>query len=246
MKTYRILNYNSKSPVFISCEHASKVIPKRYGFLGVKKSKLIDISDYYDTGAEEISRVIAKGFNAKCIFPTYSRMVINVNRSLSHRNLINADCHGIKIPGNENITEKERKKRITNYYLPYHKKIKKEIEELKKKHKKIYYICMHTFLYIVPGRKNWPDIGILYKYNKDAEFCRKIKNLLAKRTNFRIEINKPFSAKTNAGYTMGKYGKSNKIRCVEFEVNDKHLQNKKAVRKIGSLILSILKEAIND
>ncbi|MBW2999708.1 N-formylglutamate amidohydrolase [Candidatus Woesearchaeota archaeon] len=240
MKYYRILNNNSKQPFFISCEHAGKKIPKKYGFLGVKKEVIVKNPDYYDVGAEDIARIIAKKFNAKCVLSNYSRLLINLNRSLNNPDLIPSAPYGMDIPLN-----KKNKKQRLKYYYPYHKRVKKEIEELKKIHKRIYYFCIHTFCGTVKDRRNRKvQIGLLYRYKKDLDFCRKVKKLLEKKTNFIVKINEPYSAFETAGLVMNSYGKSEKVRCIEFEVNDKLLQNKKDIKKIGNLLCNVLKEAV--
>jgi len=245
MKSYKILNFNSKQPIFISCEHASKVIPKKYGTIGIKRKNLLNIPDYYDVGAEELTRIIAKKLNAKCIIPNYSRMVINLNKHLNHQKLISDVCFGIEIPGNKDLTNSERNNRIKKYYLPYHDRIKREIQELKKNHKKVYYISIHSFFHKLNRVKRIIDVGILYKYKKDIRFCKKIKKLLTEKTDFNIKYNQPYSSFKTAGYTINKYGESKDISCVEFEINDKHLKDTKSIKKMGNILSSILKKIIS-
>ena len=40
MKPYKIINHNSKQPIFVSCEHASKIIPQKYSTLGLKREDI--------------------------------------------------------------------------------------------------------------------------------------------------------------------------------------------------------------
>jgi len=238
---YRILNFNSRQPFFISCEHASHSIPKKYGFLGVKKKVIVKNPDYYDVGAEGIARILAEKFNARCVLSNHSRLLIDLNRGLNHPNLIPLSAFGMEIPFNR----KNRKQRL-KYYYPYHNRVKKEINELKKIHKRIYYFCIHSFSPDAKdGRNRKVDIGVLYRYKKDLTFCRKVKKLLEKKTKFLVRINEPYSAFETAGLVMNSYGKSEKVRCIEFEINNKHLQNKKDIKKMGNLLCSVLREAIN-
>jgi len=243
MKSYKILNHNSRQPIFISCEHASGTIPKKMGFFGVSKSELPEISNYIDFGADVLSRMLARAFSARCIIPKYSRMVINLNKPIGHPKLINDNCFGRRIPGNENISKEGMSERVRKYYLPYHKRIRKEIELLRGRHRKVFYICVHTF-FNKPGKKWAMDIGILYRYKKDSSFCRNIKKLLEEKTNFTVKYNQPYSAHKTAGYTMNTYGKDRNIRCVEFEINDKHMKGSKSIEKIGRLLIDVLNEAV--
>jgi len=245
MKYSKILNNNSNQPFFISAEHASNKIPKKFGFLGLTKKDLVSNPDYYDIGSEEIARILAKDFKARCILSNFSRFFINLNRQINNPNLMPPMPFGMKIPRNLNVSKKEKKERL-KYYSPYHNKIKKELDDLKKINKKVHYFCVHSFFPETPdGQKRNLDIGILYKYSKDASYCRKVKSFLDKKTNLSIKFNQPFSAHKTAGYTLNKYGKSKDITCIEFEINSKLLRNKKDIKKIGNLLSSALKQAIH-
>lgn len=242
--SYRILNHNSKNNVLISCEHASNKIPKKYGFLGVKKKKLVKNSNYYDIGAEDLSRILARKMNAKCIIANYSRLILDLNRATNHRELIRTTSYGMRIIGNENLTKQEKLNRIKKYHLPYHERIEREIRKLKKYHKQIYYILIHSFSHKILGEERKMDIGLLYKYKKDSKFNKKIRNLLKKKTNFDIRFNEPYSAFKTVCYSLNKHGKDKNIRCVEFEINDKHLRTKRNILKMGNLLFDVLEEAI--
>ncbi|MBW2992138.1 N-formylglutamate amidohydrolase [Candidatus Woesearchaeota archaeon] len=235
MRCYRMVNRRSDVPVFISCEHASKVIPRKYRTFGMRRKELARMPDYYDVGAEALSREIAKRLDARCIIPRYSRMVINLNKPEDHPKLINSVCFGIDIKGNKNISD--RNERIRKYYRPYHERIKKEVRG-----KRLYFVSVHSFFHKL-GEERKVDIGILYRYKKDEGFCRNIKRFLDK-TGLNVKFNQPYSALKTAGYTMNAHGKSKDIRCVEFEVNDKHLKDKKSIKKTGMMISKALKSEL--
>jgi len=208
----------------------------------VPKRKLLRLPDYCDRGAEELCRFLSTHFKAKCILPKYSRMLINLNKPVNDKKLINYYCFGTLIPGNKNISSKEKRHRIADYYNPYHNKLAKEVQRIKKI--KSYYICVHTFFHIVNGIERKPDIGLLFKYKKDAGLCNQIKKALLDNSGYDVGVNQPFSAFRTAAYSMNKYGKSKNISCVEFEINDKHLRNTKSVRNMGKLLCIALEAAI--
>jgi len=242
MKYFKILNPNSNQPVLLTCEHASKNIPENYGNLGVRD--LSQLPDWHDVGAGELAVRIARQLKAKTLIPLISRTVINLNKPLNHPNLINPRCFGSPIPGNIELSKNEKMQRIFKYYLPYHRQLKRELLNLKKQHRKIFFVSIHSFFHKLNGKEKKIDVGILYKYEKDAGFCQKIKDLIEKKTNFIVRFNEPYSAHETAGYTVNKYGSDKNINCVEFEINDKHLKTKENIQKIGNLLTEVLKEVI--
>jgi len=243
MKNYKVLKSNSKKPFFISCEHASGKIPKRYGYLGLDKKALEALPHYCDMGVEKVTRLLSKEFSAKSILTNYSRLIVDVNQPTNSPYVIKLSSFGSPIPGNL-ISKKEKEYRFKKYYYPYHKKVKKEVDNLLKVNDEINYICIHSFTHFVNGEERKLDMGVLYKYAKDKKFCDIVKRYLDKNTNFKVKINEPYSAKVNAGFTMNLNGKNKKVRCIEFEINDKHLKTKNSINKMARILIRGLKKAM--
>ncbi|NQU79639.1 N-formylglutamate amidohydrolase [Candidatus Woesearchaeota archaeon] len=243
-RTYRILNHNSKRPIIITCEHASKVIPLKYGTLGARKNNLPKSPDLYDVGADSLARVISSKLSARCLIPAYSRMVLNLNKPPDHPKLINDECFGIVVPRNRDVSKKERTERVKNYYTPFHKRLQKEITKLNSSHNRSFFISVHSFFHRSPTQERKLDIGILYKYSKDAGFCKRIRQRLRSRTGLLVEYNQPYSAHKTAGYTINKYGRNPSVNCIEFEVNDKHLRSNISIKKMGGVLSSVLEDAM--
>lgn len=243
-KLYNIFNCGSTSCILITSEHAGKIFPPYLGTMGLKKEQLSVVSHLYDIGVTEISKILAKGLKCRCILSKYSRLVADLNRSPRNPNIFLKNSFGIDIPGNFDLTEQEKNKRMNEFYWPYHYRVKDEMDNLLNLHEKVFFISIHSFNQFVNGRERKGDIGLLYRFDKDLAVCSNIKELLKKKSNLKVVFNQPYSAKEVAGYTLRHYGKRKNITCFEFEINDKHLKTKKDIRKIGSLLLEVVKEAI--
>lgn len=242
--TFDLLNPDSDRPIVLSAEHAGKRIPKKYGTLGTTWREIRKSPDYCDVGIDELSRAIAKELKARCIVPKISRMILNLNKPPEHARLINPLIFGVTVPDNICISKTERKYRITQFYRPYHTRLEKEIGISKKKHKRTFYISIHSFFHKTPKITRALDIGILYRFKKDLKFCKSIERYLKKKTKFRIAYNEPYSAFETAGYTLEKYGNSRKITCMEFEVNDKHLRTRNNIKMMAKLLSEAIEHAI--
>ncbi len=232
-----------KRPILISCEHASRKIPLRYWNLGLDKKKLKQVSYLYDVGAEKVAATISKYLGAETVMPRYSRLLVDMNRSPDDPSIFRSDSFGTDIPGNRDITEQEKKKRLSDHYIPYHNRLWRKIRSLREKNKRSYYIIVHSFNHIVDGVERTPDIGILWKFEKDRQFCSTIKKKLSD-AGLDARFNKPYTAKGKGAYCMTVYGNHHSIRCVEFEINDKFLKDKKGIIKMSRLLSGILREVI--
>jgi len=240
-----ILNSDSNKNVLITCEHASTEIPKKYGTFGLDEEKIKTVSDYVDRGAKSLASSLSQKMDTVCIMPSYSRLLINVNKPIDHPKIVNDNCFGTIIPGNQNLSIEELKSRIQKYYVPFHDKIRSIVMQLRGKNKRIFFISVHTFYDILNGVERNLDIGILFKYPKDEKFCNKVKDLIEKKSNHVVKFNEPYSAHETAGYTMNENGKDDDITCIEFEVNDKHLRDEESVERMGILLSEILLDAMN-
>ncbi|MBD3249600.1 hypothetical protein GF336_06155 [Candidatus Woesearchaeota archaeon] len=232
-----------KNPVLISCEHGSRKIPLRYWNLGLKRKDIRKVSYLYDVGSREVAYILSKRLGAELIVPMYSRLLVDMNRSPGDPTIFRSDSFGRKIPGNMDIPEMEKKKRISKYYNPYHRKLLKKTISLRKKHELSYYVIVHSFNHIIGGVERTPDVGVLWKFRKDRKFCKAIKRKLTD-AGLDARFNKPYTARGKGAYCMTVYGNHENMRCVEFEINDKFLKSRRGIKKMGKLLSAILKDAI--
>lgn len=235
LKSFSVKSGNSKNNLLLLGEHTSKRFPKEYGLLGLKKDVLNKLSNYYDKGAKDILLILSKEFNATAIYTNYSRLLIDLNRNnLKSMELIRKQDSQIIIPYNQNISEKERKKRIRLYWKPYYKELKKQINK-RLRFDTIYAFSVHSCFPKLNGKKRNFDIDLLF--NKDELLAKKIGKVLSKK-GYDIKYNHPpFSGKRKKSLLNFR---NKKLRWVFFEINHKILPSDKRIKKISKDI----KEAI--
>ena len=73
------VNENGTSPIVLVCEHASNLLPKSLGTLGLSDEDL-QRHIAWDIGAEATARTLAKLLDAPLILQRYSRLVYDCNR----------------------------------------------------------------------------------------------------------------------------------------------------------------------
>lgn len=107
------------SPFFLTCEHAGREIPRRLGDLGVEESELRR-HIAWDIGAAEVARGLSARLDATLILQTYSRLVIDCNRTIDSHDSIPTVSEHTEIPGNRNLHPDEAAARVDEVFRPYH------------------------------------------------------------------------------------------------------------------------------
>ena len=121
-----IIKEGTNDDFLIICDHASNRIPKEYGNLGIKSEEILS-HRAFDIGAADVAKELSNRLDCTLIMSNFSRLLIDPNRGTDDPTLIPKLSEDVKIKGNidlkNNGKDKERLKRITNFYLPYHNEI---------------------------------------------------------------------------------------------------------------------------
>ncbi|MDD3498104.1 MAG: N-formylglutamate amidohydrolase [Candidatus Moranbacteria bacterium] len=255
--------YRKKSNILLTCEHASKRIPREFKRLGLKRKELENSKDWYDPGAFEVMKFLAEKLKTSCIYSDVSRLVIDYNRRLNGKNKNKDKFHScpmkyellvgkngkddiVKIPGNNFSTEKkflaEEKKRFKKYVVPYRKDGYLMIDRIKNVHKMAYVILIHSFYPFYNGDKRNVDIGVLH-FSKQT-FSERVIKSLKKNTKFKIGNNKPWKLSDADGSIFHRVEDMKNAELLVFDINNKNLINKKDIKKISVAIAEALKENI--
>ena len=112
---------------------------------------------------------------------------------------------------------KEARRRLLNYYFPYHRKIRTLIEYIKKNHNKVIILDCHSMSSEIVSEST--DIVLSNNRNKSA--YQKITNILQKifeSYGYKVTINDPFEG----GFITKYYGRPiNHVNVVQIEINKK-------------------------
>jgi len=172
IKVYDVINEDSFNPVILTCEHASNKIPEGYDNLGVS-TKALDTHIARDKGCKKLTEMLAKRLGATAFIAGYSRLFIDYNRRENEDSLIVDESDKVLVPGNLNISDKEREYRIKNYHRPYYQAIFEKIESLQKKGITPKIFSIHGFTPQLRGGSFRPwHAGVLYV--KENPFAEKI------------------------------------------------------------------------
>ncbi len=254
--------YRKKSNILVTCEHASKRIPKEYGLLGLTREDLKNSKDWNDEGSYDVMKNLSEKIGSSYLYSNVSRLFIDCNRKLNPSNkdkdsfyscpmktelLVEKDEEEklIKIPANIYKNKKEfsceEKKRYKEYVEPYVKDGYKIIEKIRGNHEKSFLIMIHSFFPVYNGDKRKTDIGVLHE---NSSVAKKITKSLRKNSNgLKIDENKPYKLADADGAVFYKVQEEmDDVELIVFELNNKNLRTKTGVNKISSLIYKSLKD----
>ena len=232
--------------LMITCEHASNALPdfvlrafREYNVLearrlGKETSDLFGIPEEilashrgYDIGAYNVYSNLVKRLKPdfNCL-STYSRLVIDMNRSLTSKKLFSEFT--VKLP-------EHLKAHMLKIWQKYREKIEKfvankipekERQSEKEVPLKVIHLAIHTFTPIMNGVERDADVGLLYDPSRPAE--AKIADILIKSiherdSSIRIRKNYPYLGKSDGLTTTLRQEFGQAYAGLEIEVNQKLL-----------------------
>lgn len=120
----------------------------------------------YDPGALSLSKDLAKKFAAPLYASTISRLLVDLNRSLSHPRLYSEMTR--------QVPKEVQHKILSQYYFPYRNRIEGAIADLIAANKRVIHISSHSFTPVLDGIVRNADVGVLYDPNRlnEREWCK--------------------------------------------------------------------------
>lgn len=219
--------FPTKSIVIITCEHATNAIPQELKALFVNHQELLKQHFAYDIGALEIANNL-KSLSDYYLFATYSRLVVDLNRSLHHSNLFSF----ITKP----LTTFKKTELLQKFYEPYRQAIYNKINDYIDQGFCVLHFSIHSFT----PKKHYCDVGLLYDPKRTLEknialhWKKQINKL---NTKIIIRFNYPYKGKADGLTTFcRRHWPASQYIGLELEVNQKFFEkqneNKEMVKKV--------------
>ena len=217
MNAVTLLNPRARAPLVLICEHASCQVPLEYDDLGLDRAEL-EKHIGWDIGARSLTEALASHFDARAVLAGVSRLVIDCNRDLSDHDLILAQSHGVRVPGNAAIDAAEREHRVRNFYTPYHD----AVDAVLSAQPTALLLSVHSFTPSLNGRDRRFDIGVLF--DMFADEAESVGEALA-RNALKVRYNEPYSGLDGLIFSARTHGIRHRVRYIEIEVNNRLLRD---------------------
>lgn len=223
--------------ILVTCEHASHRLPEEYGDLGLGRDGLRS-HVAWDPGARPLARMLARGLSARHREGSYSRVLIDLNRSLHHPGLIPRRSFGVEVPGNRDLSREERAQRVRQYYEPYRQAVVSELTDLIHRRGHALHLSVHTFVPRLNGRVRRAEVGLLYDPSRrnESETAVELARPL-RETGLHVRMNYPYRG-TGDGLTTWcrRRWPGGSYSGLEIEVNQKVLAADRDISRLARIL----------
>lgn len=233
---------NNKNNILITCEHASNKIPGKYRSLFSEYQTELNTHLGSDIGAMEVYTHLTKQFKCWHQHGQWSRLLIDLNRSLTHPTLFSEVTRA--------LAPLEKKLIIREHYQPYYDAFNKIVDDYYQQKSTILHFSIHSFTPIFGQRVREVDIGLLYDPQREGEsrFVKEWSEQLRQLApSLRIRRNSPYRG-TSIGLTTitrRRLSKAAKYIGIELEINQGLLQNANEITEISQLVRTSLQQTLS-
>ncbi len=168
-----------------------------------------------------MARSLARHFSAPLLTSKISRLLVDLNRSIGHRNLHMSEVGS--------LPAKVRQEIIEQYYQPYRSEAERLVAQGIARHGRVIHISCHSFTNSLDGAIRHADIGLLYDPARAQEksFCAHWKSALEQSCpNLDVRRNFPYQGRNDGlTSTLRKKFQAETYLGIELELNQKNILN---------------------
>ena len=201
--------------LIITCEHGGCEVPALYAPLFAGHEALLQTHRGWDPGALLLARELADARNAPLFFATTTRLLIDLNRSIGHRQLHSEITRGLPSAMRRDIAAR--------HYQPYRDTVESKVARLIADGQRAVHVASHSFTPELGGVVRQADVAWLYDPRRPGE-CQLADQWLAAlarhRPDLKLRRNYPYQGKGD-GLTslLRKRHSPDSYIGVELEVN---------------------------
>jgi predicted N-formylglutamate amidohydrolase len=227
------------SPYVMTADHAGREIPSVLGSLGLTQAEL-DTHIAWDIGIGGVSRSLQRELGAFLILQTYSRLVIDCNRPLEAPSSIAELSEHTEIPGNRDLSDAERTRRVQAVFMPYHARIEQELARRENAGEQTILIAMHSFTPRYKGVNRPWQVGVLY--NRDARLAHALLRTLADE-GLTVGDNEPYFVSDESDFGIPRYGEQRGHVHVELEIRQDLIAEPEGQARMSELVARAMRAA---
>jgi predicted N-formylglutamate amidohydrolase len=204
--------------LLITCEHGGNHIPARYRPLFERYRNALESHRGYDAGALALARDFARAYGAGLVYSTVSRLLVELNRSPNHRQVLSEITRGLPAA--------ERERLLQRYYWPYRNCVEAHVHSVIARGDRIVHVSSHSFTPRLNGVPRRADVGLLYDPRRatERELCTVWKTeIQAANPQLVVRRNYPYRGADDGLTThLRRLQADPQYAGIEIEINQKH------------------------
>ena len=212
---------SSPLALVVSCEHGGNDVPATHAHLFDGADALLATHRGWDPGALELARRIATRFDAPLHAATTTRLLVDLNRSVGHRQLFS----GITRP----LPPAEREAILASHYRPHRDAVEGAIGMRIAAGDHVVHVASHSFTPVLDGIERDVDIGWLYDPRRPAEAAvttRWMHSLARRAPGLRLRRNQPYRGRSDGLASLLRTRHADPAYAgIELEVNQRFFED---------------------
>ena len=234
------LTHAGGDQLVISCEHGGREVPHAFAALFSGRETLLDSHRGWDPGALDLARQMADAFRVPLHAATTTRLLVDLNRSIGHRQLFSEVTRTLPRASRQDLVDR--------FYRPHRQAVEAEIARLVASGRRVIHVASHSFtpkLYDVARRA---DVAWLYDPRRPGEvaFARSwMQELAHLAPDLRLRRNYPYRGRGD-GLTAALRRRHPDAAYVgiELEVNQSFVEQSGPWDRLKAALIASLRKAL--
>jgi predicted N-formylglutamate amidohydrolase len=238
---FELINEAGAAPILLTCDHASRRIPRRLGSLGLAGPDLVR-HIAWDIGAADVTRHMAGDLDAPAILSGYSRLVVDCNRHLYDPSLMPAVSDGTPIPANASLGSTDRQARLDALYHPYHRAIARRLDRFAATGVRPVFLSIHSCTPEMNGRFRPWHIGVCWA--EDRRLARPVMEALQRDPGIVVGNNQPYTLDLREDYSVPVHAIRRGLPHLQVEIRQDLIDTPAGARHWADRLLAALRFAL--
>lgn len=238
---FSVHNERGKAPLLLLCDHASKVVPKALGDLGIPASELARHIGW-DIGGLDAAIELSLALDAPLVASGYSRLVIDCNRWPGGEGSTPEVSDNTPVPANVALTKEQVDARAEACFWPYHREVARQLDRMTQGGRPICLLVMHSFTPVMAGFVRPWHVGVLW--NDDPRLPHPLLDELRRDPSLVVGDNEPYSARDPYEYTLAAHARPRAIPNCSLEVRQDLIDTPAEARAWGRRLAAPIGAAV--
>ena len=224
----------------VTCEHGGCEVPLDCAPLFSGREALLGTHRGWDAGALDLASQMADAFRVPLHAATTTRLLVDLNRSIGHRQLFSEVTRALPRASRQDIVDR--------YYRPHRQAVEAEIARLVESGRRVIHVASHSFTPMLDDVTRQADVAWLYDPRRPGEvaFARSwMRELAPLAPDLRLRRNYPYRGRGD-GLTAAlrrRYPDAAYVG-IELEVNQSFVEQPGPWDRLKAALVDSLKKAL--
>jgi predicted N-formylglutamate amidohydrolase len=230
------------SDFLLVCDHASRLIPRSLGSLGLDAGQLSS-HIAWDIGAASVARRLSSLLDATVILQNYSRLVIDCNRPPGSPSSIPTQSEYARVTGNDGLSAADANARVAAIFAPYHDALGAILDQRRRAGRRTLLVAVHSFTPVYLGKARPWKVGLMSRHDRRLGLA--LLELLRRDADLQAGDNEPYAISDTTDYTIPVHGEARRLAHVGIEIRQDLITDEIGQQAWAARLAPLLMQAAN-